>query len=71
MLMHVKAAWNECPTGHIPILLGDLNIKLESLQNEQDERVAKHVGNVMGLVDLSASSNSNNEQGHRAVGRGG
>jgi hypothetical protein len=28
--MHVKAAWNECPKGHIPILLGDLIIKLVS-----------------------------------------
>jgi hypothetical protein len=36
MLTHVKAACTECPKGHIPILLGDLNIKLMSPQNEQD-----------------------------------
>jgi hypothetical protein len=53
MLEHVEAAWIECPKGHIPILLGDLNIKLASPRNEHNELIAKHVGNVMGLVDVS------------------
>jgi hypothetical protein len=53
MLTHVEATWNECPKGHIPILLGDLNIKLASPRNKQDERIAKQVGNVMGLVEVS------------------
>ncbi len=53
MLTHVEAAWNECPIGHIPILLGDLNIKLTSPWNKQDELIVKHMGNVMGLMDVS------------------
>jgi hypothetical protein len=27
-LQHIVQAWNECPRGHIPILLGNLNINL-------------------------------------------
>ncbi len=53
ILTHVKAAWTECPKGYIPILLGDLNIKLASMWNEKDELIAKHVGDVIGLVDVS------------------
>ncbi len=34
MLTHVEGAWNDCPKGHIPILLGDLNINLVSPRNE-------------------------------------
>jgi hypothetical protein len=52
-LTHVKAAWNKCPKGHILILLSDLNIKLASPRNEQDELIAEQVGDVMGLVDVS------------------
>ncbi len=52
-LTHVKAEWTECPKGHIPILLGDLNIKLVSPRNKQDELITKHVTNIMGLVDVS------------------
>jgi hypothetical protein len=53
LLTHVEAAWTECPKEHIPILLGDLNIKLGSPWNKQDELIAKHVGDIMGLVDVS------------------
>ncbi len=53
MLTHIEAAWNGYPKGHIPILLGDLNIKLTSPRNKQDELIAEHVGNVMGLMDVS------------------
>jgi hypothetical protein len=35
MLAHIKAAWNKCPKGHIPILLGDPNIKLTSPRNKR------------------------------------
>jgi hypothetical protein len=52
-LEHVEAAWIKCPKGHIPILLGDLNIKFASPRNEGDELIAKHVGDVMGLVNVS------------------
>jgi hypothetical protein len=51
-LEHVEAAWIECPKRHIPILLGNLNIKLASPRNERDELIAKHVGDVMGLLDV-------------------
>jgi hypothetical protein len=52
-LEHVEAAWIECPKGRIPILLGDLNIKLASPRNERDELIAEHVGDNMGLVNMS------------------
>jgi hypothetical protein len=52
-LEHIEAAWIKCPKGHIPILLRDLSIKFTSPRNERDELIAKHVGNIMGLVDLS------------------
>ncbi len=53
MLEHVEASWIECPKGHIPILLGDLNIKLASPRNECNELITELVGNIMGLVDMS------------------
>jgi hypothetical protein len=52
-LTHIEAAWNKCPKGHIPILLGDLKIKLASPSNECNELIAKHVGDVTGLVNMS------------------
>jgi hypothetical protein len=39
--------------GHIPILLGDLNINLVSPRNKQDEMIAEQVQDVMGLIDVS------------------
>ena len=53
MLTHVEGAWNDCPKGHIPILLGDLNINLVSPRTEQDEMIAEQVQDVMGLIDVS------------------
>jgi hypothetical protein len=52
-LEHVEAAWIKCPKGHIPILLGDLNIKLASPRKECNELIAEHVGNVISLVNVS------------------
>ncbi len=52
-LTHVEGAWNDCPKGHIPILLGDLNINLVSPRTEQDEMIAEQVQDVMGLIDVS------------------
>jgi hypothetical protein len=52
-LMTIEQAWNECPRGHIPLLLGDLNIKLRSPRDERDEQIAKVVEDVMGLTGLS------------------
>ena len=52
-LVMIKQAWNECPHGHTPILLGDLNINLRSPRDERDEKIAKVVEVVMGLTYLS------------------
>ncbi len=52
-LTHVEGSWNDCPKGHIPILLGDLNINLVSPRNEQDEMITEQVQDVMGLIDVS------------------
>jgi hypothetical protein len=71
MLTHIKAAWNECSKGRILIFLGDLNIKLASPWNKQDELIAEHVCNVMGSWTCPATSNSAAEQGHGAGGHGG
>ncbi len=52
-LVMIKQAWNECPHGHTPILLGDLNINLHSPCDKRDEKIAKVVEDVMGLTNLS------------------
>ncbi len=52
-LMTIEQAWNECPRGHTPILLGDLNVNLCSPRDERDEQIVELVENVMGLTDLS------------------
>ncbi len=52
-LTHIEGAWNDCPKGHILILLGDLNINLVSPWNEQDEMIAEQVQDIMGLIDVS------------------
>jgi hypothetical protein len=52
-LTTIKQAWNECPRGHIPLLLGNLNVNLCSPRDERDEQIAKVVEDMMGLTDLS------------------
>ncbi len=52
-LTHIEGAWKDCPKGHIPILLGDLNINLVSPRNERDEMIVEQVQDVMGLIDVS------------------
>jgi hypothetical protein len=37
----IKQAGNECPRGHTPILLGDLNINLRSPWDKRDEKLPK------------------------------
>jgi hypothetical protein len=49
----IEKAWNECPRGHIPLLLGNLNVNLHSPRDERDEQIAEVVEDVMGLTDLS------------------
>ena len=40
-LDHVRDAWRQCPKGFTPLLLGDLNINLESPRDERDEVIAE------------------------------
>jgi hypothetical protein len=49
----IEKVWNECPCGHIPLLLGNLNVNLCSPRDERDEQIAEEVEDVMGLTDLS------------------
>jgi hypothetical protein len=53
MLTTIKQAWNECPRGHIPLILGDMNVNLHSPRDKRDEQIAEVVEGVMGLTDLS------------------
>jgi hypothetical protein len=52
-LTHVEQAWQACPWGCLPILLGDLNVNLAALHDERNETIAKQVDN-MALVDMSS-----------------
>jgi hypothetical protein len=49
----IKKAWNECPRGHVPLLLGDLNVNLRSPRDKRGKQIAEVVEDVMGLTDLS------------------
>ena len=52
-LPHVVQAWNKCPSGHTPILLGNLNINLCNPPDNRDKQIAKAVEDVMSVCDLS------------------
>jgi hypothetical protein len=52
-LATIKQAWNKCPRGHTPILLGDLNINLCTPRDKRDEEIAQVVEDMMSLDDLS------------------
>ena len=52
-LTTIEQAWNECPRGHVPLLLGDLNVNLRSPRDERDEQIAEVVEDVTGLANLS------------------
>ena len=51
-LEQVRSAWANCPKGCIPMLLGDLNVNLESPRDERDEEIAEECG-FRGLTDMS------------------
>jgi hypothetical protein len=36
-LTTIEQAWNKCPRGHIPLLLGNLNVNLHSPRDKRDE----------------------------------
>jgi hypothetical protein len=52
-LPQVKQALNECPKGHTPLLIGDLNVKLCAPRDKQDDRIAEVVEDICGLTDPS------------------
>ncbi len=52
-LTHIEQAWQACPRGCLPILLGDLNVNLAAPRDERDETIAKQV-DAMALSDMSA-----------------
>jgi len=52
-LTHVEQAWQACPRGCLPILLGDLNVNLAAPRDERDEAIAEQV-DAMALSDLSS-----------------
>ena len=51
-LEDVRRAWSQCPSGARPLLVGDLNINLESPRDERDVEIAEHVDH-MNLTDLT------------------
>ncbi len=52
-LTHVKQAWQACPRGCLPILLGNLNVNLAAPRNKRDKMIAQQV-DAMALVDMSS-----------------
>jgi hypothetical protein len=52
-LATIVQAWNECPKGHTPFLLGDLNVNLRAPRDNRDEQIVEAVEDAMGLCDLS------------------
>jgi hypothetical protein len=52
-LTHIEQAWQACPRGCLPILLGNLNIDLATPRDECDETIAEQV-DAMALVDMSS-----------------
>jgi len=52
-LATIVQAWSECPKGHTPFLLGDLNVNLRAPRDDRDEQIAEAVEDEMGLCDLS------------------
>ena len=48
----IRDAWQQCPEGSTPILLGDLNVNLRDPKDDRDEEVAEECSS-MGLSDMS------------------
>jgi hypothetical protein len=46
-LATIEQAWNKCPRGHTPILIGDLNVNLHSPRDERDKQIAEVVEDVI------------------------
>jgi hypothetical protein len=52
-LTHVDEAWQACPKGCLPILLGDLNVNLTAPRNKRNDTIAKQV-NAMALINMTS-----------------
>ncbi len=52
-ITHVEQAWQACPRGCLPILLGNLNVNLAPPRDEHNKTIAKQV-DAMALVDMSS-----------------
>ncbi len=63
---HVNEAWQACPKGCLPILLGDLNVNLAAPRNEHNDTIAKQV-DAMALVDMT--SHFCQQRGRRSWGQ--
>jgi hypothetical protein len=51
-LTTINQAWNGCPLGHTPILLGNPKVNLHAPWDDRDKQIAKAVEDVMGLCNL-------------------
>ncbi len=52
-LPQVKQALKECPKGHTPLLIGDLNVNLCTPRDGRDKQIAEVVEDVCGLTNLT------------------
>ena len=52
-LEQVKATWAQCPTGFIPLQLGELSINFDTPRDERDGIIAKQC-DAWELTDMAA-----------------
>ena len=65
----VRSAWANCPKKCKPIVLGDLNINLESPCDERDETIAEEM-DFCALSDMSRNVDSSGSISHLGAGPG-
>jgi len=51
-LDHIRTAWEQCPKGYKPMLIGDVNINLDAPRDKRDETIAEQCDD-WGLSDMS------------------
>jgi len=66
VLEHIQTAWEQCPKGYKPMLIGDLNINLDVPRDERDETIAEQCDD-WGLSDMSRHFHT--RRGKRTKGR--
>ena len=52
-LTNVEKAWHQYPKGCKPMLIGDLNVNLESSRDERDEEAIAEQVDDMDLIDMT------------------